>query len=175
MSVRACAFPNQILPIVLVVVLTACGQQPQGGGFQGFPPADVTIITVEPRNLPATYEYVGQTTGSKEVEVRARVTGILEKKLFQEGAPVKAGQVLFTIDPRQLTAQTAALEAEVTRTQALKAQADREVARLKPLAERKAIGQKEADDAVSNAELAVAAVKAAEARLAEVKLNLNYT
>jgi membrane fusion protein (multidrug efflux system) len=135
----------------------------------------VTTITVAPRTLPVEYEYVGQTTGSKEVEVRARVTGILEKRLFQEGAPVKAGQALFTIDPRQFSAQTAALEAEVTRTQALKAQADREVARLKPLAERRAIGQKEADDAVSNAELAAAAIKAAEARLAEVKLNLDYT
>jgi membrane fusion protein (multidrug efflux system) len=50
------------------------------------PPADVTTIKLEPRTLPATFEYVGQTTGSKEVEVRARVTGILEKKLFQEGA-----------------------------------------------------------------------------------------
>jgi membrane fusion protein (multidrug efflux system) len=103
------------------------------------------------------------------------VTGILEKKLFQEGAPVKAGQVLFVIDPRQMAAQTAALEADVARAQAQKAQADREVARLKPLAERRAVGQKEADDAVSNAEMMVASVRAAEAKLAEMKLNLSYT
>ena len=102
----------------------------QGGGFHGFPPADVTTIKLEPRTLPATYEYVGQTTGSKEVEVRARVTGILEKKLFQEGAPVKPGQVLFVIDPKPLEAQVAALEAEVARAQAQKAQAERELARL---------------------------------------------
>ena len=66
------------------------------------PPAEVTTIKLEPKTLPASFEYVGQTTGSKEVEVRARVTGILEKKLYQEGAPVKAGQPLFVIDPRQL-------------------------------------------------------------------------
>ncbi|MFO1303304.1 MAG: efflux RND transporter periplasmic adaptor subunit [Burkholderiales bacterium] len=139
------------------------------------PPANVTTVKVQPRTLPAAFEYVGQTTGSKEVEVRARVTGILEKKLFQEGAPVKAGQALFVIDPKPLTAQTAALEAEVVRAQAQQAQAARELARLKPLAERKAVGQKEADDAQSNLELAAAAVRAAEARLAEIKLNLGYT
>ena len=163
-----------VLPFA-AVVLAACGPKDQAGGFHGFPPADVTTIKLEPKTLPATYEYVGQTTGSKEVEVRARVTGILERKLFQEGAPVKAGQTLFVIDPRQLSAQTAALEAEVVRAQAQQAQAARELARLKPLAEKRAVGQKEADDAQSNLELATAAVRAAEARLAEVKLNLGYT
>ena len=106
------------------MLLAACGQAPQGGRIPGFPPADVTTIKLEPKTLPASFEYVGQTTGSKEVEVRARVTGILEKKLFQEGAPVKAGQVLFVIDPKPLAAQTAALDAEVVRAQAQKAQAD---------------------------------------------------
>ena len=162
-------------PLVLAVVLAACGQQQQGGGFHGFPPADVTTIKLEPRTLPAAYEYVGQTTGSKEVEVRARVTGILEKKLFQEGAPVKPGQVLFIIDPKPLEAQVAALEAEAARAQAQKAQAERELARLKPLAERRAVGQKEADDAQSNVELANASVKAAQAKLAEIRLSLGYT
>ena len=157
---------------LLVLALSACGPSQQGGGLQGFPPAQVTTVTMQPTAIPASYEYVGQTTGSKEVEVRARVTGILEKKLFQEGAPVKAGQVLFTIDPKQLAAQTAALDAEVARTQAQMAQAERELGRLKPLAERRAVGQKEADDAASNVELAAAGVKAAKAKLAEVQLNL---
>jgi membrane fusion protein (multidrug efflux system) len=168
-------FAIRAFPFAIIAVLAACGQAQQGGGFHGFPPADVTTLKLEPKTLPATYEYVGQTTGSKEVEVRARVTGILERKLFQEGAPVKAGQVLFVIDPRQMAAQTASLEAEVVRAQAQKAQADRELARLKPLAEKKAVGQKEADDAASSADMAEAALKGAQARLAEVKLNLSYT
>jgi membrane fusion protein (multidrug efflux system) len=88
---------------------------------------------------------------------------------------VKQGQRLFVIDPKPLQAQAAQAQAELVRTQAQKAQADREAARLKPLAERKAIGQKEADDAQSNAELATAAVRAAEAKLREVNLNLGYT
>ncbi len=156
-------------------ILAACGPSQPAGGFKGFPPSQVTTVTLQPRTLPASYEYVGQTTGSKEVEVRARVTGILEKKLFQEGERVKAGQVLFTIDPKQLAAQTAALEADVVRSQALVAQAERELGRLKPLAERRAVGQKEADDAASNVEFANANLKVAQAKLAEVQLNLGYT
>jgi membrane fusion protein (multidrug efflux system) len=166
----------RILPIAVAALLVAaCGPSQQQGGFQGFPPSEVTTFVVQPKAVPASYEYVGQTAGSREVEVRARVTGILEKKLFQEGAPVKAGQVLFVIDPKPLAAQAAALEADVVRAQALKAQSDREVARLKPLAEKRAVGQKEADDAVSNAELAAASVKAAQAKYDEVKLSLGYT
>ena len=74
------------------------------------------------------------------------------KRLYQEGSFVKAGQVLFIIDPRQYQAQVNASNADLARAQAQKAQADREYARLKPLAERKAIGQKEADDAASAAD-----------------------
>lgn len=156
-------------------LLAACGQGQPGGGHGGFPPAQVSVISVAPRTLPVSWEYVGQTTGSKDVEVRARVTGILERKLYAEGAPVKAGQPLFTIDPKPLEAQAAAAQAEVARAQAQLAQAERESARLKPLAERRAVGQKEADDALSAAELARASLNVAKAKLAEVELGLGYT
>lgn len=172
-SSRRSAFRFTLL-LLATAVLAACGQK-DGGGMQGFPPAQVTTFTVEAKSIPVAYEYVGQTAGSKEVEVRARVTGILDQKLFQEGSAVRQGQKLFVIDPRPLQAQAAAAEAEVVRAQAQKAQADREVARLKPLAERKAIGQKEADDAVSAAELASANLRAVQAKLTEVNLNLAYT
>ncbi len=163
-------------PVALALVLAACGKsQQQAGGFHGFPPAEVTVQTVEPQTFPVRFEYVGQTQGSKDVEVRARVTGIIEKRLYQEGSFVKAGQTLFIIDARQYQAQVNAANADLARAQAQKAQADRELARLKPLAERKAIGQKEADDAASNADFAAAAVKSAQAKLAELNLNLGYT
>jgi membrane fusion protein (multidrug efflux system) len=162
-----------VVSVLALAALAACGQQQ--GEFPGMPPAQVTTFTVAPKTIPVSYEYVGQTAGSKEVEVRARVTGILEQKFFQEGAAVKQGQRLFVIDPKPLQAQAAAAEADVVRAQAQKAQADRESARLKPLAERKAIGQKEADDAASNAEFAAASVRSAEAKLREVQLNLAYT
>ena len=166
----------RLIPFIAVALLAGCGQsKQQAGGFHGFPPSEVTVQSVSPQTFPVTFEYVGQTQGSKDVEVRARVTGIIEKRLFEEGAAVKAGQPLFIIDARQYQAQVAAANADVARAQAQKAQADRELARLKPLAERKAIGQKEADDAASNADLAAAAVKSALAKVSELSVNLGYT
>jgi membrane fusion protein (multidrug efflux system) len=162
------------LALAAAAALTACGQS-QHGGFSGFPPAEVTTIVVGPKDFPVAFEYVAQTLGSKDVEVRARVTGIIEKRLYQEGWAVKAGQPLFIIDPKPYAAQVAAAEADLARAAAQKTQADRERARLAPLAERKAIGQKEADDAASNADLAAASVKAAQAKLDELNLNLGYT
>ena len=160
--------------LAIAAALAACGQS-QHAGFAGFPPAEVTTQVIAPRNFPVAFEYVGQTLGSKDVEVRARVTGIIEKRLYQEGAAVKAGQPLFTIDPKPYAAQVAQAQADLVKAEAQKAQADRERARLAPLAERKAIGQKEADDATSNAELAAASVQSARAKLDELKLNWGYT
>jgi membrane fusion protein (multidrug efflux system) len=170
-------FVRSFALVLTATIVAGCGQSQQkgAGGFHGFPPAEVTVVAATPKNFPVTFEYVGQTQGSKDVEVRARVTGIIEKRLFDEGARVKAGQPLFIIDARQYQAQVAAANADVARAQAQKAQADRELARLRPLAERKAIGQKEADDAASNADLANAAVKAAQAKVSELSVNLGYT
>jgi membrane fusion protein (multidrug efflux system) len=172
---RNTARSSILIGALALLALSGCGKSgPPGGGF-AMPPAQVTTVTVAPRDFPVALEHVAQTIGSKDVEVRARVTGIIEKRLYQEGAPVKAGQPLFTIDPQQYAAQVNAAQADLTRAQAQKAQADRERARLVPLAERKAIGQKEADDATSNAEFAAASVQAAQAKLDELKLNLGYT
>jgi membrane fusion protein (multidrug efflux system) len=177
MSVRSCLRIRRLAAVSAVALaVAACGPSgPPGGGFQGFPPAEVTLATMERESIPVTFEYVGQVQGSKEVQVRARVTGILEKRLFREGAAVRSGQTLFLIDPKPFEAQLASAQAELARAQALLAQAQREAARLKPLAERKAIGRKEYDDAVSTSELAAASVKTAEAKLTEARLNLGYT
>jgi membrane fusion protein (multidrug efflux system) len=159
-----------------VALLAACGESdaPKGGGMM-FPPAQVSVQKVEPAAYPVTFEYIGQAVGSKDAEVRARVTGIVERRIYQEGASVRAGTPLFEIDARPYQTQVAAAEAELARAQAQQAQADREAARLSPLAERRAIGQKEADDARSQADLAAAAIKVAEARLAQARLDLSYT
>lgn len=166
----------RLLPAIAVsLAVAACGKAGSQGGFHGFPPAAVTVEHAAVATIPVSFEYVGQTIGSKDVEVRARVTGIVEKRLYDEGAPVKAGQVLFVIDPKPYRAQVEAAEADLARAVAQKAQADRENARLQPLALHKAIGQKEADDAASTADLAAAGVKSAQAKLDEVKLDLGYT
>src|SRR5262249_54950303 len=164
-----------LLSVAAACFRSGCSASQSKAEFGGFPPTEVNVISVAPNNLPVAFEYVGQTAGSKDVEVRARVTGIIEQRLYTEGSAVKAGQPLFVIDPKPYAAQVAQAEADLARAQAQKAQADRERARLAPLAERKAIGQKEADDAASNADLAAAAGQSAKARLDELKLNWGYT
>ncbi|WP_374520921.1 efflux RND transporter periplasmic adaptor subunit [Undibacterium squillarum] len=165
------------LALVLpVAVLAACGQQQQGGpGMGKMPPPEVSVVTVQARDLDVDYEYVGQTAGLKETEIRARVPGILENRLYEEGARVKAGTVLFQIDPGTYQTQLAAAEASLGVAEAKLNQAKREFARLSPLAADKAISQKEMDDAKSALELADASYKQVKAQVAEAKLNLSYT
>ena len=171
----------RFLPLIFVV-LAACspsgGQEKgkgAGGPGGGMPPSEVNVTTVQPQTLPVALEYTGQTAGSREVEVRARVTGILLSRNFREGSPVKKGQSLFTIDPAQFQAAVARAEADVAAAEARVEQARRNAARLKPLYAEKAVSQKEYDDAVSGELISAADVKAARARLTEARLNLEYT
>lgn len=166
------------VPIALCVAagLVACGPSPQGGpaGMRGGP-VPVTAMTVQPEDLPVTLEYTAQTLGSREVEIRARVTGILQKRNYAEGGRVKAGQSLFTIDPAPFAAAVARIEADVAAAEARHAQAAREAARLTPLVEAKAISRKEFDDATSAKAITAADLQAAQARLREARLNLEWT
>jgi membrane fusion protein (multidrug efflux system) len=174
-------FVPRIFPAFVVAVLAACGpsdgHEKKGGHgpMGGMPPSEVTVVTAEVQALPVSWEYVGQTAGSREVEVRARVTGILVSRNFKEGERVKQGQSLFTIDPAQFQAAVARAEADVVAAQARLEQARRNAARLKPLYAEKAVSQKEHDDAVSAEAIGEADAKAARARLTEAKLNLQYT
>lgn len=159
---------------LLAIFLSGCdgaSSQPPGG----MPPPEVTVMTIEPRTVQATFEYTGQTAGSREVEVRARVTGILQKRNYTEGGSVSAGQSLFTIDPALYDAAHKRAAADLGAVQARLQQWRREVARLKPLFSAKAVSQKDYDDAVSNEAIAAADVKAAQARVTETRLNLEYT
>ena len=139
------------------------------------PPPEVTVVTIKPRSVPVTFEYTGQTAGSREVEVRARVTGILLQRNYDEGGRVTAGQSMFTIDPAQFKVAVARAEAALASAEARLAQTERDVVRFKPLLVRKAISQKDYDDAISANEVAEADVKLARANLADARLNLSYT
>ena len=154
-------------------MLAACGRGEQHGG--GFPPAAVTVQPVQATTVPVRFEFVGQTEGSKEAQVRARVQGILEKRAYIEGGRVAAGQTLFIIDPRPYAAQAQAAEADLSRAQAQYSQAKRNFDRVKPLAGSNALSQREYDEAVSAEETGAAAVKQAQAKLTEARLNLGYT
>ena len=171
-----------LLPtVVLVTALVGCGKgtPPSHGGPGGSdgapPPPEVSVITVQASSQPIDLEYAGQTAGSRETEVRARVAGILQRRLFTEGAAVKAGQPLFQIDPANFQNQAASLDAAVALATARVEQARRDQARLVPLIAEKAISQKEFDDAKSALDIAEATLKQTQAQAREAQLNLGYT
>ena len=139
------------------------------------PPAVVAVQEVKARAVPVEFEYPAQTAGSREVEVRARVSGILLKRNFSEGAAVRAGQSLFTLDSAPYEAAVARAEADVAAAEARLAAASRNAKRMRPLFEARAASQKDYDDAISADEVAAADVKGARARLVEARLNFGYT
>ena len=156
-----------------LIALAGCQKTPSQP--PPMPPPEVTVAVVHPRDLPANFEYVAQISGVREVEVRPRVSGILEKWNFTEGARVVQGQSLFTIDAAPFRAALAKAEADLVSAQATMDQAKRNAGRLKPLYEAKAVSQKEYDDASSGEQIASANVKAAQAAVTEARLNLAYT
>lgn len=150
-----------------IVLATALGATLLAGCSDGKPsappmgPMPVTVLDMQPQTVPSSIEVMAQTEGARETEVRARVGGILTKRLYQEGETVKAGQPLFQID--RSTYEIALADAKAKADQA-----SREMNRLKGLIEAKAISQKEYDDAMSTNAIAHAALRQAE-------LNLSWT
>ncbi|MDI9332915.1 MAG: efflux RND transporter periplasmic adaptor subunit [Cytophagales bacterium] len=175
------SYSSLTLLVSLSFILVACGpSQSQGAGGAGaagasMPPPEVSVITVQAKSQPVELEYTGQTAGSRETEVRARVAGIINKRLFVEGTVVQAGTPLFQIDPANFQMQVASTEAAVAVAQAKVNQARRDHARLAPLVAERAISQKEFDDSTSSLESAEASLKQTQAQANEAKLNLSYT
>ena len=170
-------FPRAALTLLLPVALLGAGCKQDAGQHAkgGMPPSQVTVVTAEAKEVPVAYEYTAQTAGYREVEVRARVTGIVLKRHYKEGGAVRKGETMFTIDPAQFQVAVARAEADLGVANARLEQARRDVARLKPVLEAKAVSQKELDDAMSGARVAEAETKSLQARLNEAKLNLGYT
>ena len=158
-------FKLKIRPLIFFATVGALavagcsGEQPAGPPKMG--PMPVTVIEMQPQKVPTSVEIMAQTEGARETEVRARVGGILVKRLYQEGETVKSGQPLFQIDraPYEIALAEARAKAEQTA---------REASRLKGLAEARAVAQKDYDDAVSANAMAQAALRQAE-------LNLSWT
>ena len=162
------------------LVLGACNKggagdaKAQGAGGAP-PPLPVTVVAVAPKKVPISLEAVGQAEGSRQVEIRGRVSGIVLHRMYEEGASVAAGQTLFVIDPAPYELAVQDARAALQQERVRKELAETDAKRLEPLAREKAISQRELDQALANSKQSSAAIASAEAKLKEAELNLSYT
>jgi len=130
-----------------VLALAACGKSADapaaGGAAPAMPPPQVGVVTVQPRSVALSTELPGRVEALRVAQVRARVNGVVLKRLFVEGSDVKAGQVLFQIDPAPYQAALDSAGAMLAKAQANRAMATELATRYKPLAEAKAISQQD--------------------------------
>jgi membrane fusion protein (multidrug efflux system) len=139
------------------------------------PPPDVKVATVLQKDVPIYVEAIGQTRGSTEIEVRARVEGFLQSVDFKEGTLVQKGQLLYRIDPRPFEAGLAQAKGALAEAQAQLARAHQDVVRYEPLVAKNAISRQEYETAVAVERAAEAAVDAAKAVAERAQIDLGYT
>jgi len=159
--------------LALVAGLAGCGARE---GDPMVPPApEVAVATVAKGDLPLALAYTGRAVGSREVEVRALVSGIVLQRRYEEGSAVRRGDVLFLIDPDRYRAAVEQARAELGVERARLAEARRQRDRIQSLLDRKLVSQSQLDEAVSAFEVAEANTAAAQARLRTAELDLSYT
>lgn len=169
-------YPSLVLALTLAgATLTACG----GGDANGhpgaqMPPPEVAVETVTPGALTVSAELPGRVQAIRTAEVRARVEGILEKRVFTEGSEVKAGASLFRIDPSELKAAQQSAEAALARAEANLSLANLKAERYAKLVGNKAVSKQEYDEAAATAKQAQADVASAKAALVRAQLDLGY-
>jgi membrane fusion protein (multidrug efflux system) len=152
--------------------LGGCGKEKKTGPASAAPA--VTVMEVVPSDMPVAAEYVAQTQSSRQVNIYARVSGFLDRRLYTEGAAVREGQVLFQIDPKPFQVQLDQARAALAKQEAALEVARANLARTRPLAELNALSQKDLDDATGQSQSAAAAVDQAKAQVETAKLNLSY-
>jgi membrane fusion protein (multidrug efflux system) len=135
----------------------------------------VSVLEIKPQTIPITPTFVAQTESSRQVDIVARVSGFLDKIAYNEGDLVKAGQILFQLDPKPFEAQLDAAKGELQAQQARLFTARATLGRVKPLAAQNALSQSDLDRATGEFEAATAAVYSAQAKVTEAALNLGYT
>lgn len=166
------------LAVSVALALSSCGKG--GDAAQGGQPADreapapvVGVVTVHPQTVALTVELPGRLESLRTADVRAQVGGIIQKRLFQEGSYVRAGQPLYQIDSSTYEASLESARAQLATAQATLAKADADLARYKPLVAADAISKQEYDAAVTAKRSAEAGVKAAQAAIKSAGISLN--
>jgi membrane fusion protein, multidrug efflux system len=155
---------------IAALMLAACAQEQPAP-----PPPEVQVMTVQARPIDNVIELPGRVQAIRISEVRARVNGIIEARLYEEGSDVAAGKPLFRIDPRELRATANAAQAQLTRAQATSANAGQVVSRYTGLLPDQAISRQEYDAAIANQRTAQADVAQARAQLETARLSLGYS
>lgn len=162
------------LSIAAAVPLAACGPKPGAGAPAAPPPTEVGVVVASKGQVGVVTELPGRTEASRIAQVRARVAGIVQKRLFSEGSDVKAGQPLFRIDDAPYRATLAAAQATLARAEANLLQASAQAARYQPLVEAHAVSQQEYVNAVAAQKQAEAEVAAGQAAVQSAQINLGY-
>ena len=152
--------------------LTGCSSGDEGAQA---PPVPVQVTQVVARDVPLTLDMVGTTTGNQDVPIRARVDGFLESMHFVEGRRVEKDQLLYVIDDQPFQAKLAQAESQLAVAKTTLANAQADLARIKPLAEMKAVSEQDLDSAVALEEAARSSVRAAEAAVELAEIELSYT
>jgi len=156
--------------LIGITVLTGCHKEEAGPP----PPMPVKVATVEVRDVPIYNEWVGQTRGGEEVEIRARVEGYLDRVVYKEGTFVKRGQVMYIIDPLQYSANVSVARGELAESEANLARSQQDVVRYKPLVEQNAISRQEYETAVQLEKASLASVQARKGSVQKAQLELGY-
>lgn len=161
------------LLLAVGLTLSACGKKqapkPQGG------PSEVGVITVQTQRVALTTELSGRTSAQMVAEVRPQVSGIIQKRVFVEGSDVKAGQVLYQIDPASFQAAYASAKAVQGKAEATLGAVRLKAERYQDLVKIKAVSQQDNDDAQASLKLAEAELAAAKAAVETARINLAYT
>jgi len=168
-------FFSVALVSVMLIWASGCEKREATSVQQAQRPVEIAVITVEPCEMPVTVEYIAQVQSSRQVNINARVSGFLDKRVYTEGAIVKEGETLFVMDQKPFKVQLAQAMAALARQQAAFDVASQNLDRVKPLVAANALSQKDLDDATGQFQSTAAAVEQAKAAVEEAKLNLSYT
>ncbi|RLD85213.1 MAG: efflux RND transporter periplasmic adaptor subunit [Bacteroidetes bacterium] len=161
-----------LLMFVVVVLFSSCKKEEVK---QQLPPEKIKVFEVKAKTVPIYEEYVGQVYGEKDIPIRARVEGFLEKRTFEEGSRVKKGQLLYTIDSDPFLEDVVAQQSMVSQAETILIQMESDLNRIKPLAEMDAVSKRDLDMAQAQRDAAISSVKASKANLKIAQINLGYT
>ena len=168
-----------VLAALLLLSTAACQEQqaqPMGDGGPGAPGAvGVTVTTVEPRDLPLAAELSGRAVPYRVAEVRPQVSGIVLKRLFEEGGAVEAGQQLYQIDPATYQAAAQSAEADLAKARANLKSVEAKAARYADLVKINAVSRQDYDDVVATLDQAKAQILVAQAAVQTARINVDFT